>query len=121
MTTFQQRSKGKQPFDRSRPYTEVTDRHAAYYAMHDAPPKGQKVGFKDDDGRRYRVGAVQPGGLRRLYVKLPKGVTWIGRTRTVTVYPMGQPLIRMTMYVVYASIANDMTSRQGFIDVRGWV
>jgi len=59
--------------------------------------------------------------LQRLYVKLPKGVPWLGRGRILDLYPVGKtggP--RMIVTVAYVSIAVP-TSKQGYVDVRGWV
>lgn len=120
-TVFRTNSKKAQPFARSRPYTEVKDSHARYYAMHDRAPTGTKVAFKDADGRRYRIGPIVPGGLQRLFVKLPKGVPWFGHTgQSLDLHPVrGNTGIRLTPTLAYAFIGGG-ARRSGYVDVRGW-
>jgi len=118
---FRARSKQMQPFARSKPYTEVRDTHARYYAMNEGG--GRKFGkavFKDDEGRRYRLGDKQPGGLQRLVVRLPKGVGWVAAGRVLDLYPIKDRTVRLMPTVAYVGVTNDMLRRTGYVDVRGW-
>jgi hypothetical protein len=114
-----------QPFERSKPQTEIRDSHARYYAMYAGP--GRKFGktmFTDDTGRCYRIGVKQPGGLQQLDVKLPKGVDWFKNVRPgqqLVLHPKSNPGITLTPTLVYAFIGNDMTRRKGYVHVRGWL
>src|SRR6185503_13752603 len=113
-----------QPFERSKPQTEIRDSHARYYAMYAGP--GRKFGetmYMDDAGRCYRIGPKQPGGLQQLDVKLPKGVEWFKHVRTgqqLELRLKSNPGIKVTPTLVYAFIGNDMTRRKGYVQVRGW-
>lgn len=119
-TVFRTSSKKMQPFPRTRPYTEVKDSHVRYYAMHDRAPKEAKVAFKDTAGRRYRMGPVVPGGLQRLYVKLPKGGTWFTRTgQQLDLHPVGNAVVLLTPTLAYAFLGGG-ARRSGYVDVRNW-
>lgn len=120
-----QKLKSTKAFDRARPQTETKDKHARYYAVNDYPSgaTATKVKFKDNAGRKYRIGPSLGHGLQRLYVSLPKDGVWYAHVRagqTMDLYSVSDSAIHLSPTLAFLGLSNDQRQRRGYIDVKGW-